>query len=237
MRRFFLVCALLTPISTVATAIFAVRTATFIEIAADSKPTRAWGTGPRVVCKVYRSGQTYFAIGNLAKDPRRAFYVNAIIAPSLAGSDFFSEKMMKAGLSLSEPTLNEMLRLRAEDKASFDKILKRSNDVVSVILAEYRDGIPYLGLITLTFVSGPKPSIVPSYFQCPGSNSGRNCSLVSTMTIGSGFTDEGNQYMRENPNSNIEERLRRAVEIEIQTHPKRRHADYERLELPDRLDT
>jgi hypothetical protein len=49
-----------------ATMIVVVRTANFILIAADSKPKLARQAGSPAVCKIYRSGDFYLAIGGTA---------------------------------------------------------------------------------------------------------------------------------------------------------------------------
>src|ERR1700722_1497389 len=67
----FLVLTLLVSVPAFSTSIFAIRTPTFIEIVTDSK-ARNIGVPDSVVCKIYRSGHSYFAVSGMRDITRKA---------------------------------------------------------------------------------------------------------------------------------------------------------------------
>jgi hypothetical protein len=167
-RRWILLAILLSPMSALATTIVIVRTAGFIVIAADSKPTWRGTPGAPAVCKIYRSGDLYFAIGGIEHDGARAFYVKDLVADAVESASRFEVRVVKAEQEVSTGLLIRMNRLRAEDPTSFKIEMTEPGPQLSVAFAQVENGVPLLAVRGFKYFDRPSPSVELSRADCPG---------------------------------------------------------------------
>lgn len=165
-RVLLLFCFL--PVSACATTIIAVRTAEFIIIATDSKATYLGQPGPPTVCKIYNTGQLYFAVAGLDHDARRNFYVRKIVAQSLSPAANFDDQLARIESAVSESLMAELNRLQREDRGTYAFTMHSSSEVVSLVLAQYQDGIPHLAARGFGWIANPVPAIKIDRITCPG---------------------------------------------------------------------
>lgn len=158
----------LVPASTLATTIIAVRTADFVIIATDSKATYIGAAGAPTVCKIYNNGHLYFAVAGLDGDAQRNFSVKSIVAKSLLPSASFDQQVARAESAISQSLLIELDRLRREDPGIYAFTMHNSREVVSVVLAQYQDGVPHLAARGFAWTMNPSPRIAISRVTCPG---------------------------------------------------------------------
>lgn len=165
-RVFLVIC--LIPVSAFATTIIAVRTSDFIIIATDSKATYIGAAGAPSVCKIYNAGQLYFAVAGLDGDARRNFSLKNIVAKSLSSSASFDQQVTRVETAISQSLVTELNRLQREDPGIYAFAMHNSREVVSVVLAQYQDGVPHLAARGFAWTMNPSPGIAISRVTCPG---------------------------------------------------------------------
>jgi hypothetical protein len=168
LARRILVAICLIPASTFATTIIAVRTADFIIIATDSKATYIGAAGAPSVCKIYNTGQLYFAVAGLDGDARRNFSLKNIVAKSLSSSASFDQQVTRVENAISRSLVTELNHLQLEDPGVYAFAMHNSREVVSVVLAQYQDGVPHLAARGFAWAMNPSPGIVINRVTCPG---------------------------------------------------------------------
>lgn len=139
----------------------------YVVIAADSKPTYRGEQGPATICKIYQSGSLYFAIAGLEHDRERNFYAKTIVANSFS-SAVFPVAVENVKRVMKESLLRELLRMKTEDPDSYHWTLKDGGDILSVVLVEAQNEIPYVSGIGFQFADFPEPQITVSQMSCPG---------------------------------------------------------------------
>jgi hypothetical protein len=201
------------------TAIYAVRTPTFIEIVSDSKATYQGVPGPPIVCKIARSGHSYFAVAGMGFVGRvggkGSFSVSKIIASSLAGLGSLQDRMLKAQSVLVKAATEQILQLRKNNKPIFDQAVKGDGVFIAVIAAEYENGTPALAELSIKFdkASG---QVTSKFFGCPSDGCQKSQGLVIAKA---GYTDEGVPILTQPGDQPAETRLLGAVNTEIQQDP------------------
>jgi hypothetical protein len=163
-----LLAACFIPASAFATTIIAVRTAEFVIIAADSKATYLGQTGLPTVCKIYNNGQLYFAVAGLDHDARRNFYVRTIVAQSLSPSANFDQQVTRVENAVSQSLMTELNHMQREDPGAYAFTMHSSREIVSIIFAQYQDGVPYLAARGFEWIANPAPAIKIDRITCPG---------------------------------------------------------------------
>ena len=214
-RRLLPVALLLLPAWTLATTIIVVRTSDFVIIATDSKATYIGNPGPPAVCKIYNSGPLYFAIAGLDHDTRRNFYANAIVAGNFSAAGKFDNQVAKVERAISAALLTELSRIRLEDPGTYAFTVRPRKDVLSIVMAEWQDGIPHLAARGFSWKANPAPAIAISRVTCPGDCSdGRE--LVSL-----GERNAAQKFMRDNSGENFDlpSLAAKLVQLEIADSP------------------
>ncbi|MFZ0639106.1 MAG: hypothetical protein WA020_02985 [Candidatus Acidiferrales bacterium] len=205
----------LVPASAFATTIIAVRTAEFVIIATDSKATYLGQAGPPTVCKIYNNRQFYFAAAGLDHDARRNFYVKNIVAQSLLPSANFDDQVARVENAVSQSLMTELNRLQREDPGTYAFTMHSSREVVSLVLAQYQDGVPHLAARGFGWIANPAPAIKIDRVTCPGDCSdGRE--LVSL-----GEKAAAEKFMRENTGEDFDlpALATKLVQLEIENSP------------------
>ncbi|MGH9864226.1 MAG: hypothetical protein ACRD4H_02305 [Candidatus Acidiferrales bacterium] len=205
----------LVPVSAVATTIIAVRTSDFVIIATDSKATYLGHPGPPTVCKIYNSGTLYFAVAGLDHDTHRNFYVNAIVAANFSPAGKFDEQVARVERAISQALVTELGRMRLEDPGTYAFTVRPGKDVVSIVMAEWEDGVPHLSARGFSWTAIPVPGINISRVTCPGDCSdGRE--LVSL-----GEKSAAEKFMHENSGENFDlpSLAMKLVQLEIADSP------------------
>ena len=156
------------PASAFATTVIAIRTADFVIIATDSKATYLGQSGPPTVCKIYNSGQLYFAVAGLDQDSRRGFSVKNIIAQSLVSSATFDQQVARVENAVSQSLMTELNRMQREDPGIYAFTMHSSREAVSIVLVQYQDGVPRLAARGFARVANPAPAIQVDRVTCPG---------------------------------------------------------------------
>lgn len=178
----------LVPASAFATTIIAVRTPEFVIIAADSKATYMGQSGPPTVCKIYNNGQLYFAVAGLDHDAHRNFYVRTIVAQSLLPSANFDDQVARVERAISQSLMTELNRMQREDPGMYAFTKHSSRDVVSLVLAQYQDGVPHLAVRGFEWIANPAPVINIDRVTCPGDCSdGRELVSLGEKTVAEKF--------------------------------------------------
>lgn len=167
MRRLALAIVIFLPASALATSIVAVRTPHSFVIAADSKPTYRGIPGPPSVCKIYRTGKLYFAVSGLDYDEGRRFYPAQIIAAKFSDAVPFDRAVARVEGALKSALLNELAALKASDLPTFRFTIK-NRDVTSILLAEFRNGVPRMAALEFEYIDALTPHIAISRVTCPG---------------------------------------------------------------------
>ena len=214
-RRLLSLALLLLPRSALATTIIAVRTSDFVIIATDSKATYLGSPGPPSVCKIYNSGSLYFAIAGLDHDTRRNFYVNAIVASNFSPAGKFDEQVARVERAVSAALLAELGRMRLEDPGTYAFTARSGKDVLSIVMAEWQDGIPHLAARGFSWTAIPVPGINIGRVTCPGDCSdGRE--LVSL-----GEKNAAEKFMHDNSGENFDlpSLATKLVQLEIADSP------------------
>ena len=163
-----LLVACFIPAGAFATTIIAVRTAEFAIIAADSKATYLGQMGLPTVCKIYNDGQLYFAVAGLDHDARRNFYVKNIVAQSFSPAVNFDDQVARIETAVSQSLLTELDHMQREDPGAYAFAMHSSREVVSIVLAEYRDSVPYLAARGFESIANPVRAIKIDRVTCPG---------------------------------------------------------------------
>jgi hypothetical protein len=90
-------------------------------IATDSKVLyRGAGIkGPETVCKIYRSGDLYFAVAGMPADRNRNYYPTKLVGQNYKETDSFEANMTRIEQSLSTVILDEMKRRRTDAPDQF----------------------------------------------------------------------------------------------------------------------
>ena len=214
-RRLLLLALFLVPLSVLATTIIAVRTSEFVIIATDSKATYLGHPGPPTVCKISNSGALYFADAGLDHDTHRNFYVNAIVAGNFSSEGRFDEQVIRVERALSQELLTELGRMRLEDPGTYAFTVRPGEDVLSIVIAEWQDGVPHLAARGFSWAGNPAPGIAISRVTCPGDcPDGRE--LVSL-----GEKNAAGKFMRENSGENFDlpSLATKLVQLEIADSP------------------
>ncbi len=214
-RRFLSFVLLLLPASALATTIIAVRTSDFVIIATDSKATYIGSPGPPAVCKIYNSGPLYFAIAGLDHDTRRHFYANAIVAGNFSPAGKFDEQVARVERAITAALLAELGRMRLEDPGTYAFTARPDKDVLSIVMAEWQDGVPHLAARGFSWAANPAPGIAISRVTCPGDCSdGRE--LVSL-----GEKNAAEKFMHDNSGENFDlpSLATKLVQLEIAHSP------------------
>jgi hypothetical protein len=159
---------LLSPVAAFATTIVVVRTANFILIAADSKATWRGTPGAPAVCKIYRNGDFYFAIGGIDHDGARNFYVKDLVADGAKSASRFEARLAVAQQEISPRFLLRMKRLRAEDPDSFKIEMAEPGPQLSVAFAQMENGAPLFAVRGFEYFDGPPARVELSRDDCPG---------------------------------------------------------------------
>lgn len=214
-RKLLLLALFLVPACALATTIIAVRTSDFVIIATDSKATYLGHPGPPTVCKIYNSGTLYFAVAGLDHDTRRNFYANAIVAGNFSPAGKFDEQVARVERAISQALVTELGRMRLEDPGTYAFTVRPGKDVVSIVMAEWEDGVPHLSARGFSWTAIPVPGINISRVTCPGDCSdGRE--LVSL-----GEKSAAEKFMHENSGENFDlpSLAMKLVQLEIADSP------------------
>jgi len=167
MRKLLLSAALLIPGAALATSIVAVRTSKSFIIAADSKPTYRGAPGPSTVCKIYRTGKLYFAISGLDYDKGRNFFPSQLVAANFSDRQPFDRAVSRVQAAVTSALLAELNAMHSTDPATF-RFTVRNRDVTSILLAEFRAGIPRAAGLEFQYVDSPAPRVKVNRIACPG---------------------------------------------------------------------
>jgi hypothetical protein len=210
-----LLAACLIPASAFATTIIAVRTAEFVIIAADSKATYLGQTGLPTVCKIYNNSQLYFAVAGLDHDARRNFYLKNIVAQSLSPSANFDEQVARVENAVSESLMTELNHMQHEDPGAYAFTMHGSREIVSIVLAEYRDGVPHLAARGFEWIANPAPAIRIDRITCPG-----DCSDGREL-VSMGEKSAAERFMRANAGEDFDlpALAAKLVQLEIDNSP------------------
>jgi hypothetical protein len=215
-RRWVLLAILLSPMSALATTIVVVRTAGFIVIAADSKATWRGTPGAPAVCKIYRSGDFYFAIGGLDHDGARGFYVKDLVADGAKSASLFEDRVARAQQEISPRFLVRMNRLRAEDFDSFKIEMTDPGPQLSVAFAQMENGVPLFAVRGFEYFDGPPARVELSRDDCPGTDcpSGRQIEYMGKRKAIETYSASHDVW-----NMDPAVLARKFVELEIQDEP------------------
>jgi len=108
--------------------------------------------------------------------------------------------------------------MKVEDKAAFDWTTKESltdgPTVLAVVLAEFRDRVPYVGGFGFDFVDGQPPIVNTTVLECPG----KDCGSTGGLMVYAGKTREASKFITHSSGP-AEERMRKAVELEVLAEP------------------
>jgi len=176
MSRFlslFLSLVLLSPIAADATAIVAVRSPEGIVIAADSLMTvkTTQGSVSMGECKIRRTGEVFYALAGLSRDPERGFDVWQLTGDSLAGLERLETAADRVAAAVESGLRRELQRVRSEAPELYNAHLgRRSDPLVRLLLAAVEEGTPrliFLGFRQKTVQDG-EPAIIVERRSCPG---------------------------------------------------------------------
>jgi hypothetical protein len=213
-QKLTLTIALLIPTVALATSIVAVRTPRSFIIAADSKPTYRGTPGPPTVCKIYRTGKLYFAISGLDYDKGRNFFPAQIIAAKFSDALTFDHSVARVENAINAALVEELSALKATDPQAFRFTIK-NRDVTSILLAEFRGGIPRIAGREFQYVHAPTPRLRVNRITCPGDCSrGNQYFFLGEQTEASQFVKDHRRDVL-NPRA-VPEQL---VKLEAQSHP------------------
>jgi hypothetical protein len=207
---------LLIPVSLLATEIIVIRTPEVIVIAADSKPTWAGKPGPANVCKIYRSGDLYVAVGGLDHDQTRNFYIKDLISAKDSSLEHFASQVRRLEEKITPRFLEEMKRLKAEDSTTYNLISSEGGKQLSLAFAKVQDGIPYFAIRGFSYPDIPDPKVEVAYVDCPG----RDCPQgVLVEYMGKHAAIDSFTATHGGGNFNPVDLARKLVELEVQEDP------------------
>ena len=154
----FVLAALLST-TVVGTTIVGLRRKAAVIITADSKANYRGRAGASEVCKILRTGQTYFAIAGLDHDVLRGTFFQQTIADAFQDIDPFATRIEKVERALKADVLREMIAVQQQDPETYEWIRKDSPNVLSVLLADFENGQPHLAARAFEFVPGSTPDV------------------------------------------------------------------------------
>jgi hypothetical protein len=192
----------------------AVRTPQAVSISADSKAHYSGGATGNV-CKIYRAGRLYFAIAGLDHDQRRGFYPARTVAASFEESATFSHAVEKVKQLLKGQMKAELKSLKTNDKSEYAYAVK-SGEPLSLVFAEVRDGIPYLGGFGFK-VSGANSKLTDTQIVCPG-----DCpdgEYLLHLGASGALVERIQNYKRSGQTASEDELTRLLVQSEIEVAP------------------
>jgi hypothetical protein len=202
------------PSSLFATSIIATRSPSGFMIATDSKVVyRGAGIkGPETVCKIYRSGELYFAVAGMPADRNRSYYPTKLVGQSYKETDSLAANIARIEQSISAAILGEMRRLRANDPEQF--VQNQDGDPLEIVFAGISNGVLELAGRGSKFLDGDNPAIEINRITCLG-----DCP-DGTQVVVAGHQQEMKKitnFLFEHPHTSItpSEFGRMAIEAEI----------------------
>jgi hypothetical protein len=156
------------PSSLFATSVIATRSPSGFMIATDSKVLyRGAGIkGPETVCKVYRSGDLYFAVAGMPADRNRNYYPTKLVGQNYKETDSFEANITRIEQKISIAILDEMKRLRTEAPDQFMK--NQDGETIEIVFARIANGEPELAGRGFKYVDGGNPKVEIARITCPG---------------------------------------------------------------------
>jgi hypothetical protein len=199
------------------TTIVAIRTPELFAIAADSAGTFKGGGNSdreRPVSKIFQSGGVLYAIGGLAKDSRRGFDPERVIADFLRASHQLQSAVTNLETILSESLREELSKLQKEEPDLFRDAIQGSINGTSVLMASFENGQPIaIGIHFVGAVNSDGKVVVRTHrLACPG-----DC-LDGTYTFFLGHRKAIDKYVAEHDKRFSmwpEEAVRFIVQLEI----------------------
>jgi hypothetical protein len=220
-RTFLLFSYLFFSISTLATTLIGIRGKDGFVIAADSKVTyKGHGVnGPATACKIFRSGNLYFALAGMANDPARGFFPSKIVANSFLNSVSFESSINRLEADMSSALKVEMRRLQVEDPELFLESQTGGGDVFTIIAARMVGDVPHMAGRGFKYLDLATPDIEIRRQSCPGDCPGE----VHVMFAGEQKTARKltEDLMKSGKSANPAEFARKLVELEILEAPEK----------------
>jgi proteasome subunit B (beta)-like protein len=216
LRKQIIFAVLLLPTVSLGTSIVAIRVPRYVVIAADSKVTYRGELGPPTVCKIFQSGPLYFAIAGLEHDRERNFYPKTIIANSFSKT-VFAASVENVKQAMKDALRAELMRMKVEDPDSYRDTLKDGGDVLSILLVEVQNDVPYITGMGFQFTYSPEPQVSVSQLSCPGDDCPKG-----TLALYLGRQDAARQFVHANLSIGPDpaQYAKHLVELEIQESPK-----------------
>jgi hypothetical protein len=156
------------PSSLFATSIIATRSPSGFMIATDSKVVyRGAGIkGTETVCKVYRSGDLYFAVAGMPADRNRNYYPTKLVGQNYKEIDSFEANITRIEQSISTAIIDEMRKLRTETPDQF--MQNQDGETLEIVFARIANGVPELAGRGFKYVDGDNPRVEIARMTCPG---------------------------------------------------------------------
>ena len=129
-----------------ATSIVAIRSRDSVVIAADSMLTIRNSTGAdavRTACKIFRSGEIFYAFSGFFRDPARGFDVVSIVAKALPEDAQFGAATEKAAIEVVAGMRDDIRKIRVESPGLYKKYFEAGTGVLlQLLFAASEDGVP-----------------------------------------------------------------------------------------------
>ena len=125
------------------TSIVVIRTSDRVVMAADSKGTFVGegGITAEQVCKIYRSGTSFFAVAGFANDPVTRFNLSATVVEASKGQEGIAAKI-EATVSAVKPLLDREAVLLRYRRNEYEHLTDPQNGGATVVFISVNQGVP-----------------------------------------------------------------------------------------------
>lgn len=132
-------------------------------------------------CKIFKSGDIFFALAGFYKDPSRGFDLRRLIVDKINKDMTLSDATDAVANAITSSLYDELSKLKSESPELFNKYVKGKVDpLVKVLLVRYEDHVPKVALIGLKEILSPSGqiSVHSERTVCPGSCNAQGISAL-----------------------------------------------------------
>jgi hypothetical protein len=202
------------------TSIVVVRTPRAVYVGADSKTIiEGQPVTDRKVCKIYQADELIFAVAGFAGDRRRGFNIPEIVARAGKNASSLREWVRRSEEALAEHLTGELVRLKREAPATYEKVVKGEGaPVLTLAFAGYEEEATFVIISQFATREDNPLAVFVKRDSCPG-----DCPFgVKTFFLGSskaiaryitGKSGEGNMEPIE--------AIRYLIGLEIEENPQK----------------
>jgi hypothetical protein len=122
-------------------------------------------------CKIFKSGDIFFALAGFYRDPARGFDLRRLVVETIRKDMTLSEATDAVANAVSSSLHDELLKLRSESPELFNKYVGgRPGQLAKILFTCFEDGVPKVAFLGFSEEGLPSGEITVSAKRaaCPG---------------------------------------------------------------------